>query len=238
MKIERLRELPHAPDGAGPGAPAGPAVVAVGNFDGVHRGHRMGLQLAREEAQGRGAECVAVTFDPHPARLLRPDRAPKTITSFALKAERLAAAGVERLVVLEFGEAMARTSPARFRVPAARGAARSRHRGAGCELPVRPRPRGRSRDPPRPRRPPRIPGRRGAVRLVRGSDPFLPPGSGGHWPRGTSKRAPRSSEPSTRSMARWFRAGAGARGSGFPPQTWRPKGTCWFRMGFMRWMRR
>lgn len=114
MKIERLRELPPVPHGANRGAPAGPAVVAVGNFDGVHRGHRMGLQLAREEARGRGAECVAVTFDPHPARLLRPDRAPKTITSFALKAERLAAAGVERLVVLEFGERMARTSPADF----------------------------------------------------------------------------------------------------------------------------
>ena len=114
MRIERLRELPPAPDGPDPGTPAGPAVVAVGNFDGVHRGHRMGLQLAREEARGRGAECVAVTFDPHPARLLRPDRAPKTITSFALKAERLADAGVERLVVLEFGEAMARTSPADF----------------------------------------------------------------------------------------------------------------------------
>lgn len=111
MKIERLRELPPAPGGADPGAPA---VVAVGNFDGVHRGHRMGLQLAREEARGRGAECVAVTFDPHPARLLRPDQAPRTITSFALKAERLAAAGVERLVVLEFGAAMARTSPADF----------------------------------------------------------------------------------------------------------------------------
>ncbi|MXZ59872.1 MAG: riboflavin biosynthesis protein RibF [Acidobacteria bacterium] len=114
MKIERLHELPPAPDGADPGAPARPAVVAVGNFDGVHRGHRMGLQLAREEARARDAECVAVTFDPHPARLLRPDRAPKTITSFALKAERLAAAGVERLIVLEFGEAMARTSPADF----------------------------------------------------------------------------------------------------------------------------
>ncbi|MYF77109.1 MAG: riboflavin biosynthesis protein RibF [Acidobacteria bacterium] len=114
MKIERLRELPPAPDGADRGPPAGPAVVAVGNFDGVHRGHRMGLQLAREEARARGAECVAVTFDPHPARLLRPDRAPKTITSFALKAERLADAGVERLVVIEFGEAMARTSPADF----------------------------------------------------------------------------------------------------------------------------
>ena len=114
MRIERLRELPASPRGANRGAPAGPAVVAVGNFDGVHRGHRMGLQLAREEARERGAECVAVTFDPHPARLLRPDRAPGTITSFALKAERLAAAGVERLVVLEFGEAMARTSPADF----------------------------------------------------------------------------------------------------------------------------
>lgn len=114
MRIERLRELPPAPGGSDPGTSAGPAVVAVGNFDGVHRGHRMGLRLAREEAQGRGAECVAVTFDPHPALLLRPDRAPKTITSFALKAERLAAAGVERLVVLEFGEAMARTAPADF----------------------------------------------------------------------------------------------------------------------------
>lgn len=114
MKIERLRELPPAAGGAGAGGPPRPAVVAVGNFDGVHRGHRMGLQLAGEEARERGAECVAVTFDPHPARLLRPGRAPKSITSFALKAERLAAAGVERLVVLEFGDAMARTSPADF----------------------------------------------------------------------------------------------------------------------------
>lgn len=117
MKIERLRELPPAPGRAGAGVPrgrSGPAVVAVGNFDGVHRGHQLGLQLAREEAQRQGAECVAVTFDPHPAQLLRPELAPKTITSLALKAERLAGAGVERLVVLEFGEAMALTSPADF----------------------------------------------------------------------------------------------------------------------------
>ena len=119
MRIERLRELPPelAPSDPGSlaaGTAAGPAVVAVGNFDGVHRGHQMGLQLAREEARKRNAECVAVTFDPHPARILRPDRAPGTITSFALKAEGLRAAGVERLVVLEFGAAMARTSPADF----------------------------------------------------------------------------------------------------------------------------
>lgn len=117
MRIERLRELPPAPAGSGQLTDDGsgrPAVVAVGNFDGVHRGHQMGLRLAREEALRRDAEFVAVTFDPHPARVLRPDRAPKPITSFPLKAERLARAGVERLVVLEFGEAIARTSPADF----------------------------------------------------------------------------------------------------------------------------
>ena len=117
MRIERLDELPtasrHSREGKGGGA-ADSAVVAVGNFDGVHRGHLAGLDLARQEARRHRAECVAVTFDPHPARLLRPDRAPSTITSFPLKAERLAAAGVERLVVLEFGEAMARMSPADF----------------------------------------------------------------------------------------------------------------------------
>ena len=117
MRIERLHELPtasrHSSEGRG-GGTAGSAVVAVGNFDGVHRGHQAGLDLARQEARRHRAECVAVTFDPHPARLLRPDRAPGTITSLPLKAERLAAAGVERLVVLEFGEAMARTSPADF----------------------------------------------------------------------------------------------------------------------------
>lgn len=116
MKIERLSELPPAPGGSEAGATGyrGPSVVAVGNFDGVHRGHRAGLDLARQEARKHDAECVAVTFDPHPARLLRPDRAPKTITSFPLKAERLAAAGVERLVVLEFGRAISRTSPEDF----------------------------------------------------------------------------------------------------------------------------
>ena len=117
MKIERLAELPPAPNSAGLVAAAGAlgrSVVAVGNFDGVHRGHQAGLALAGQEALGHGVECLAVTFDPHPARLLRPDRAPKAITSFPLKAERLAAAGVERLVVLEFGQAMARTSPEDF----------------------------------------------------------------------------------------------------------------------------
>ncbi len=113
MRIERLSALPPA-GRSGPVASAGSSVVAVGNFDGVHRGHQAGLDLARQEASRHRAACVAVTFDPHPARLLRPEQAPRTITSLALKVERLAAAGVERLVILEFGKEMAQTSPDDF----------------------------------------------------------------------------------------------------------------------------
>ena len=111
MRTERLRTLEPAHP---PRQPPGPAIVAVGNFDGVHLGHQRALALARREAASCAAEFVAVTFDPHPARLLRPDRAPKTMTSLPLKAERLAAAGVERLVVVEFSETIARASPAEF----------------------------------------------------------------------------------------------------------------------------
>ena len=115
MKIERFRELGPEPS---PGPAAGrlgrAAVAAVGNFDGVHLGHRRTLRLARREAEARAAELVAVTFDPHPARLLRPERAPKGISSTSLKAEQLAALGVERLVVLEFGRELANATPAAF----------------------------------------------------------------------------------------------------------------------------
>lgn len=116
MKIERLRSaVAEAPTGARTGGPApGPVVAAVGNFDGVHRGHQEALRLAGHEAAVRGAELVAVTFEPHPARLLRPGRAPGAIMSLALKAEALADLGVGRLVVLEFTEALARVSPAAF----------------------------------------------------------------------------------------------------------------------------
>ncbi len=109
MKDERLPELD-----AGRSPVAGPAVVAVGNFDGVHLGHQQTLRLARREAERRRAEFVAVTFDPHPSRLLYPRRAPRPITPLAIRAERLAAAGVERLVVVEFSEAIARLTPAEF----------------------------------------------------------------------------------------------------------------------------
>ena len=58
----------------------GPSVVTLGNFDGVHAGHRAVLGRALEAARGAGAQAVAVTFDPHPLQVLHPDSAPELIT--------------------------------------------------------------------------------------------------------------------------------------------------------------
>ena len=112
MRRERLDDLGapggEAPTGDAPtGDSPGESVVAIGNFDGVHRGHRETLALARREAARLDAAFAVVTFDPHPARVLRPDRAPKAITTLESRARRLAAAGVERLLILRFHRGLA-----------------------------------------------------------------------------------------------------------------------------------
>jgi len=89
-------------------------VVAVGNFDGVHLGHQRVLALAREEAARRGIAFRVVTFDPHPALLLRPEEAPPGITPLSLKAELLEAVGVETLVVVDFDSRFALLSAEDF----------------------------------------------------------------------------------------------------------------------------
>ena len=58
----------------------GPSVVTLGNFDGVHRGHRAVLGAVVEQARAIGAHAVAVTFEPHPVAVLHPERAPQIIT--------------------------------------------------------------------------------------------------------------------------------------------------------------
>ncbi|MCB1556269.1 MAG: bifunctional riboflavin kinase/FAD synthetase [Alphaproteobacteria bacterium] len=78
------------------------AVVAIGNFDGVHRGHQALLQAAKTEARKQGRTLGVLTFEPHPRRLFRPDEAPFRLTPPALKAERLAACGVDVLYALPF----------------------------------------------------------------------------------------------------------------------------------------
>ncbi|MGD0838353.1 MAG: bifunctional riboflavin kinase/FAD synthetase [Polyangia bacterium] len=79
----------------------GPA-VAIGNFDGVHLGHQALLREARRLAQASGAEVVALTFDPHPARFFAPDLAPPMLTTLERRAELLGEAGADTVLIEPF----------------------------------------------------------------------------------------------------------------------------------------
>ncbi|MCU1281773.1 MAG: riboflavin biosynthesis protein RibF [bacterium] len=85
-------------------------VVAIGNFDGVHRGHAHIFQEARRLAADLEGESVVLTFDPHPARVLAPNYAPPLITSLARKLELIAAQGIDATVVEPFDRAFAARS--------------------------------------------------------------------------------------------------------------------------------
>jgi riboflavin kinase/FMN adenylyltransferase len=92
----------------------GRTVVVIGNFDGVHRGHRHVVERAREIADQRGLPVVAVTFDPHPMAVLRPDHAPTTLTSIDERAELLGGAGADAVLALPFTLDVAGWSPEEF----------------------------------------------------------------------------------------------------------------------------
>ncbi|MDZ7620274.1 MAG: bifunctional riboflavin kinase/FAD synthetase, partial [Patescibacteria group bacterium] len=72
--------------------------IAIGNFDGVHRGHASLVERLVALAADMGGPAVAFTFDPHPAYLLRPEAAPSALCSLERKAEILAALGVDAVV--------------------------------------------------------------------------------------------------------------------------------------------
>ena len=88
--------------------------VAIGNFDGVHRGHQALVAAAVARARERAGTAVVLTFDPHPARVLAPARAPGTLTTLSQKAELVAGLGADVMAVLPFDEARARLAPAEF----------------------------------------------------------------------------------------------------------------------------
>ncbi len=92
----------------------GETVVTVGNFDGVHRGHQAVISRARSLARRHGHRLVAVTFDPHPMAVLRPEHAPSILTALATRTALLAAAGVDDVLVLPFSRAVAAWSPTQF----------------------------------------------------------------------------------------------------------------------------
>lgn len=90
------------------------AVVALGNFDGLHLGHQAIMQRTRALARERAADAVAFTFYPHPIAVLAPERAPAMITSLAGRLEALRDAGLSGVVVQRFTRRFAALEPEDF----------------------------------------------------------------------------------------------------------------------------
>ena len=88
--------------------------LAIGNFDGVHRGHQHLLNLVRSSAARLDADAVALTFEPHPTRVLAPAKARPILTGLDRKLELLAAEGLDAAVVLRFDQGFAAQSPEEF----------------------------------------------------------------------------------------------------------------------------
>jgi len=110
MKV--FRGLPNA-------ASRAPCALTIGNFDGVHRGHKALLAQVRQAATGLGLEAAVMTFEPHPreffARLAGdPSRAPTRIANLRDKLQALSDAGVDRVIVEHFGSHFSRQSPQEF----------------------------------------------------------------------------------------------------------------------------
>ncbi len=109
--IAGLREIP------------GPLFLAIGVFDGVHLGHQAVIRRALDDAQRGGGTAVVVTFDPHPVRVLRPEQAPRLLTSTAHKLRLIRDLGVVQQLVIHFDHEFAATPPEDF-IRALAGASR------------------------------------------------------------------------------------------------------------------
>jgi riboflavin kinase/FMN adenylyltransferase len=90
------------------------AAVTVGNFDGLHLGHQKILRTVREHARQAGQRGAVVTFEPHPMRVLRPDRAPRMIQTLAQRLAGFEQMALDAALVLRFDERLSRVSPEEF----------------------------------------------------------------------------------------------------------------------------
>ncbi len=91
-----------------------PSVVALGTFDGVHRGHQELLAIVVAHARQRGALATVITFDPHPASVVAPERAPQQIASLVQRLEWFAVLGIDQVRLITFDEAAAQESASAF----------------------------------------------------------------------------------------------------------------------------
>ena len=97
-----------------PARPAVPAALTIGNFDGVHLGHRAMVGLLTDAARQRGLASCVMTFEPHPREFFAPDRAPTRLTSLREKLELLSGLGVDQVHVRRFNYDFARMAAEEF----------------------------------------------------------------------------------------------------------------------------
>ncbi|UCC73116.1 MAG: bifunctional riboflavin kinase/FAD synthetase [Gemmatimonadota bacterium] len=106
--------MAHATENHGLPSHAQGAAITVGTFDGVHRGHWAVLRRLREVARGHGLHSVLVTFDPHPLKIVRPELAPRLLTTPNEKKEILSLAGIDYAVFLSFTRSLSLYLPDEF----------------------------------------------------------------------------------------------------------------------------
>src|SRR5689334_25346332 len=82
----------------------GPSSLTIGNFDGVHAGHRKIFRRVRDLAVQRGLTASVLTFDPHPTRVVAPERAPRLMTSCDERAGLMGEEGIDQVLILPFNE--------------------------------------------------------------------------------------------------------------------------------------
>jgi riboflavin kinase / FMN adenylyltransferase len=92
----------------------GPTLLSVGNFDGVHRAHAHVLREIVSRARTSGGKAVAVTFEPHPTRILRPEAGLKLVTPTPEKLRLLEATGIDAVLLLPFGRDLSLMTPRQF----------------------------------------------------------------------------------------------------------------------------
>jgi riboflavin kinase / FMN adenylyltransferase len=92
----------------------GPSIATIGNFDGVHRGHQWVIAEVVAQARAKNIRSIAITFDPHPARVIRPESSQPLITPLAQKLELLAATGIDAVLILPFTKELSQTTARTF----------------------------------------------------------------------------------------------------------------------------
>jgi riboflavin kinase/FMN adenylyltransferase len=105
--MEILHTLPNIPFNQ-------PSVIALGNFDGVHRGHQVLISRTVQKAKQIGGRSVVLTFNPHPLTLIRPEQSPKLLITQQRKEAKIAELGADLLLFLPFTHELAAMSPDEF----------------------------------------------------------------------------------------------------------------------------